>query len=67
MKIIVNHKPMELETDACLSQLTKKIDIKVDLGVAVAVNNKVVPKNNWDTYKLKEEDKVLVISASQGG
>ena len=67
MKIIVNHKPMELETDTCLSQLTEKIDIKLDLGVAVAVNTEVVPKNNWNTYKLKEEDKVLIISASQGG
>ena len=36
-------------------------------GVAVAVNNQVVPKSSWESFSLKENDKILVIQASQGG
>ncbi len=36
-------------------------------GIAVAVNNQVIPKAVWESYKLSENDKILVIRASQGG
>ena len=36
-------------------------------GIAVAVNNVVVAKNAWSGFELKENDKILVIKASQGG
>ena len=36
-------------------------------GIAVAVNNQVVPKSAWSNFELKENDKILVIQASQGG
>ena len=36
-------------------------------GIAVAVNNSVVPKTDWDNYTLSPTDKILIISATQGG
>ena len=36
-------------------------------GIAVAVNNKVIPKSIWPEFALENQDKVLVIKASQGG
>jgi len=36
-------------------------------GIAVAVNNQVVSKTAWVDFELKENDKILVIKASQGG
>ena len=36
-------------------------------GIAIAVNEVVIPKSQWDTFVLKEKDKVLIIKASQGG
>ena len=36
-------------------------------GIAVAVNNVVIPKTSWADYQLKNMDKVLIIKASQGG
>jgi len=36
-------------------------------GIAVAVNETVVPREQWDTYELQNNDKVLVIKATQGG
>jgi len=36
-------------------------------GIAVAVNNQVVPRTQWGDHALVPEDQVLVISATQGG
>ena len=36
-------------------------------GIAVALNNSVVSKPNWTKTELKENDKILIITATQGG
>ncbi|APU98018.1 sulfur carrier protein ThiS [Sphingobacterium thalpophilum] len=36
-------------------------------GVAVAINNKVIPKKDWATTPLKPHDQIILITASQGG
>ena len=36
-------------------------------SIAVAVNNRVIPKDQWKTCSLKPQDQVLVISPTQGG
>ncbi|KRD11834.1 thiamine biosynthesis protein ThiS [Flavobacterium sp. Root901] len=36
-------------------------------GIAVAVNNTVVPKIKWNEFLVHETDEILIISATQGG
>jgi len=36
-------------------------------GIAVAINNSVIPKTDWDNYILSPTDQILIISATQGG
>lgn len=36
-------------------------------GVAVAINNQVIPKKDWATTTLKLYDQIILITASQGG
>jgi sulfur carrier protein len=36
-------------------------------GIAAAVNNSVVPKTTWEKFQLKENDKIIIIKATQGG
>ena len=36
-------------------------------GIAVALHQKVIPKERWDRTNLKEEDKITIITATQGG
>ena len=50
-----------------LSLLLEKENMLEKKGIAVAVNNSVVPKTAWVNFELKENDKILVIKASQGG
>lgn len=36
-------------------------------GVAVAVNNRIVPKAEWNSTSLREDDQVTIIKAAFGG
>lgn len=36
-------------------------------GIAVAVNQTVVSKNQWPTFSLSPSDAILIITATQGG
>lgn len=38
-----------------------------ETGIAIAVNDEVVSKKNWTTTILNEKDKILIITATQGG
>lgn len=54
--------------DADLSRLLKEyLNGRPAKGIAVAVNYKIVPKQNWDSFELKENDKVEIVHAVQGG
>lgn len=36
-------------------------------GVAVALNNRIVPQSDWASTFLKDQDSILIITATQGG
>ena len=36
-------------------------------GVAVAINNQVIPKGNWTTTIIEDFAEILIIRATQGG
>lgn len=36
-------------------------------GIALAINDIVVPKNNWSETIISESDNILIITATQGG
>ncbi len=36
-------------------------------GIAVAINNVVIPKTAWFSYILQSNDKITIIKATQGG
>ena len=36
-------------------------------GVAIAVNEKVIPKLEWEQFSLQNGSRILVVQATQGG
>ena len=36
-------------------------------GIAVAVNDEVVPRSRWPSRRLQERDRVEILTAVQGG
>jgi len=64
MNIYVNSKLMELAGQAKITDALTTLNITSQKGIAIAVNNNVVPKSEWDTYILQEEDKITLIKAA---
>jgi sulfur carrier protein len=67
MKITVNNKDHSILPGANLSALLGLLDISSGQGLAIAINNCVIPRSRWQTYELREGDTILLVKASQGG
>ncbi len=66
LQITLNDLPREIPADFTIHDLIQELHIPM-VGSAVAVNHDVVPSSEWKNHKLKNQDAVLVIQASQGG
>lgn len=66
MEITVNNE-LKIINDASLSSLINNFLGDKTKGIAVAVNQTIIPKTNWESTSLKEKDSVLIIKATQGG
>jgi sulfur carrier protein len=66
INIIVNNTPRLFKANTTLEEIISELGISVN-GIAVAVNEIIITKNEWNTKTLHERDEVLVIRATQGG
>ncbi len=65
MKLFFNNK--EIDTEArTLQQLAQELSLP-DKGIAVAADNKLVPRTDWDAFLLTEGTHIVVIKAVCGG
>ena len=67
MKIFLNTEPLEIAEGFSLAGVLEKKELINKKGIAIAINNEVIPRSNWNTHLIKENDKLLVIQATQGG
>ena len=66
MNVFINNTPKEFTKPLLISEILPELKLNAK-GVAIAINNEVIPKLNWDHHTLKENDKVTIIRATQGG
>ncbi|THG53586.1 sulfur carrier protein ThiS [Muribaculum caecicola] len=66
MKILINHSPLEVAPGTSVADVLLYQGMSGD-GIAVAVNNKVVPRGKWNTTYLFEGARLTVIRAVCGG
>lgn len=67
MTVFVNDQPRVLVTGAQLADLLRELGLAERKGVAIAINDEVVPRSTWPTRALSEGERILVIQATQGG
>ena len=65
MKLKVNGK--EVETGATNLFLFSQEQNLPATGIAVAVNNRMIPRAEWDSFALNDGDNILIIKAVCGG
>lgn len=66
MLIILNDKPCNTAEQCCLSELLTLHQVNQQ-GLAVAVNNSVIPKRLWPQYQLTADDNVQLFHIVTGG
>jgi sulfur carrier protein len=64
--IMVNESQIEVDEKTTIHQLLRKVNTSIN-GIAVALNDNIVSRNQWDTMFLNQEDNILIIKATQGG
>lgn len=66
MKIKVNNKETELTLGNNIASLAKQLELPQQ-GVAVALNNRMIPRGQWAEQEIKEGDSLVIIKAACGG
>ena len=66
MKITVNRKETEVAENATLDTVIAQ-QSPAQENIAAAVNNRVIPRTEWEKTRLNEDDKITIIQAAFGG
>jgi sulfur carrier protein len=67
MLVSVNNQSVTLALTCSLAGLADHFGFRNQKGVAIAVNQQIIPKSTWESYALNENDQVTIIHATQGG
>ena len=66
MNVTVNGESRTLEPDASLGKLLEQLGLS-GKRIAVEVNRDIVPRSDYDSYRLSENDTVEIVNAIGGG
>ena len=67
MEISINQQRTEIPEKFSVEQLLFSLFADSKKGIAIAVNQAIVPKTEWPIRILLPEDKITLIKATQGG
>tara|TARA_R110002072_G_scaffold114541_9_gene244628 strand:- start:1391 stop:1594 length:204 start_codon:yes stop_codon:yes gene_type:complete len=62
----VNDQILSLEKAIDLNSLLEHIQSNKN-GIAIAVNQNIIAKDDWPKTQIKNDDQILIIKATQGG
>ena len=66
MKIYINQKEIEAQDSISIKELLDMQQISIE-GTAIAIDNKLVPKNEWNDRISTDGNKITIIRATFGG
>jgi sulfur carrier protein len=66
MKVQFNGETRDIQ-DQTLADLLAREKLDTKTGIAVAVNSRVVSRNQWSAHQLQDHDNILIITATAGG
>jgi sulfur carrier protein len=67
MRLQVNGKPEEVPDGGTVRDVVALLGISEGRGVAVAVDEDVVPRGRWDDTRLHDGQRIEILHAVQGG
>ncbi|HVU95107.1 MAG TPA: sulfur carrier protein ThiS [Puia sp.] len=66
-EVSINQQKFQFPENGCLADVLPLLQIVQSDGIAIAVNEAVIPRSQWAGWRLREADRVFVIRATQGG
>jgi sulfur carrier protein len=67
VEVFINQTIFNVPDPGTLADVLPLLQIRQSDGIAIAVNDVVIPKGEWQRTLLCPKDKVFVIRATQGG
>ena len=67
MKVVVNSEEVDIAEGATLAAALAQVRIEAATGTAVAVDRRVVPREQWPVLQLADGSDIVVLNATQGG
>ena len=67
MKIKVNKREKIMPDNISVSELMKLLNYSDTSGIALAIDEEVIPKTEWDNTKLSDGANITIIQATCGG
>jgi sulfur carrier protein len=67
VEVSINQQRFQLPENGRLADILPLLFIQQADGIAIAVNQVVIPRGGWERYVLQPGDSVFVIKATQGG
>ena len=64
--IWVNEVALEIESTFTIFQLLQKLESPLN-GIAIAINQEICPEISWNKQQFSNNDRILIIQATQGG
>ena len=66
MNVTVNGESRSLDAEASLAQLLETLGLQ-DKRIAVEVNRDIVPRSEYNSFRLSENDTIEIVNAIGGG
>jgi len=67
-RVVINGEEREIPREMTVMELLKEIGVKYrEVGLAVAINEEVVPKSEYSNRLVKEGDRVEIVQLVGGG
>jgi sulfur carrier protein len=67
MEITVNQKVYQINAACNVRNLFSAVLNQPTQGLAIAINQNIIPKTQWESHLLQSDDQIIIIKATQGG
>ncbi len=67
MQININNQSYQFNENTSLENAIKTLNLEDTKGIALALNEEIIPRSKWNETVLYNEDKIILIGAVAGG
>lgn len=67
MEVTVNQKTYQINSGCNIQYLFTDVLHQNSSGLAIAINQTIIPKAQWSEHQLQPNDQIIIIKATQGG